>query len=389
MDAISEEFNEYISRRKQSANETLAGIDSFINLLSDAKNSLQEAVQTNSEGAPISKATLCMLAAQTKTKSQQLIDLQKQDTALLNKVSKTIEKKFSSSDIEWNPKAFEGKESSLLYAIIQHFFREGEFDISQALLKASGLDEVGFQDNQFHRMYEIINDLRHQRLSSAIEWATEHRSQLQQIDSSLLFELHKQAYLQILQSTTYSIPLSSDPAVLSALNYAQVHFSSHLNHFKEIQHLLGSLLYLGRPLTPYSIPYTWKKVESMFSRAFCSVLGFSPESPLFTVMMVGTTALPTIMRMAAIMKEKKNEWSAENELPVEIPLLPMHRFHSVFACPVSREQGSEKNPPMMMPCAHTICNESLKKLSRNGSTRFKCPYCPSESTASQALRVYL
>lgn len=32
--------------------------------------------------------------------------------------------------------------------------------------------------------------------------------------------------------------------------------------------------------------------------------------------MVGTTALPTIIKMATIMKEKKNEWSQQDELPV-------------------------------------------------------------------------
>lgn len=31
---------------------------------------------------------------------------------------------------------------------------------------------------------------------------------------------------------------------------------------------------------------------------------------------VGATALPTILKMATIMKEKKNEWSQQDELPV-------------------------------------------------------------------------
>lgn len=106
---------------------------------------------------------------------------------------------------------------------------------------------------------------------------------------------------------------------------------------------------------------------------------------------VGTTALPVIMKFNKIMADKKAEWSAQNELPVEIALDEDLRFHSVFACPVSKEQATEENPPMMMPCGHVICKESLIRLSRNSrssSTKFKCPYCPNESSAEQAVQVY-
>ncbi len=30
-------------------------------------------------------------------------------------------------------------------------------------------------------------------------------------------------------------------------------------------------------------------------------------------------------------------------------------FYSIFACPVSKEQSSEENPPMMLPCGHVLC----------------------------------
>lgn len=105
---------------------------------------------------------------------------------------------------------------------------------------------------------------------------------------------------------------------------------------------------------------------------------------------VGTTALPVIMKVYNIMSVKKTEWSQQDELPVEIPLDDSLRFHSVFACPVSKEQATEENPPMMMPCGHVICKESLLRLSRNSrvTSKFKCPYCPNESSADQAVEVY-
>jgi hypothetical protein len=147
-------------------------------------------------------------------------------------------------------------------------------------------------------------------------------------------------------------------------------------------------LMVTRSQTDWQMPHI-SSLEQLFARDFCTLLGQSPDAPLFTAIMTGTCALPIIMKMATIMKEKKNEWTSVNELPVEIPLLPQHRFHSIFACPVSREQGSDNNPPMMLACGHTICNESLKRISKNGQSRFKCPYCPCDATAAVALRIHL
>lgn len=94
------------------------------------------------------------------------------------------------------------------------------------------------------------------------------------------------------------------------------------------------------------------------------------------------------MKMSSIMKEKRTEWTSRNELPVEIPLLPKYQYHSIFVCPVSKEQTTEENPPMMLPCGHVVAQESLSRLSKGG-TRFKCPYCPTESLPKDAKRVYL
>jgi E3 ubiquitin-protein transferase RMND5 len=90
---------------------------------------------------------------------------------------------------------------------------------------------------------------------------------------------------------------------------------------------------------------------------------------------------------------------------IEIPLPPENRYHSVFACPVSKDQSTEQNPPMMMSCGHVVSKDSLQKLSKaNGYvdgtlrsilltdatpfSRVKCPYCPVESQVSDALRVH-
>ncbi|KAF8512448.1 hypothetical protein BU17DRAFT_54071 [Hysterangium stoloniferum] len=64
---------------------------------------------------------------------------------------------------------------------------------------------------------------------------------------------------------------------------------------------------------------------------------------------------------------------------INIP--PENHYHSIFACPVSKEQSTEANPPMMMGCGHVVNKDSLEKLK-------KSPYCPAESFTSSSLRVH-
>lgn len=51
---------------------------------------------------------------------------------------------------------------------------------------------------------------------------------------------------------------------------------------------------------------------------------------------------------------------------IEIPLPSENRYHSIFACLVSKEQSTELNPPMMMTCGHVISKDSLQKLNKSG-----------------------
>jgi|LauGreDrversion2_3_1035106.scaffolds.fasta_scaffold316019_1 hypothetical protein len=42
------------------------------------------------------------------------------------------------------------------------------------------------------------------------------------------------------------------------------------------------------------------------------------------------------------------DWGSGGTLAVEVDLGPESQYHSVFVCPVSREQASRDNPPMML-----------------------------------------
>jgi len=178
-----------------------------------------------------------------------------------------------------------------------------------------------------------------------------------------------------------------------ALDYARANFPPfQTQYLREIQQLVTALAYASNlSESPYGRTFrtdtAWDEVSSSFTREFCSLLGLSAESPLYIAATAGAIALPTLLKLATIVKEKRTEWTTQNELPVEIALPRSMIYHAIFVCPVSKEQTTENNPPMMMPCGHVVAKESLAKLSKGG--RFKCPYCPSESQPKDARQIIL
>ena len=43
-----------------------------------------------------------------------------------------------------------------------------------------------------------------------------------------------------------------------------------------------------------------------------------------------------------------NSWLQYEELPMELPVPRLYRYHSIFSCPVSRDVGCEDNPPVLL-----------------------------------------
>jgi len=232
-----------------------------------------------------------------------------------------------------------------------------------------------------------VTALKNGDVEPALEWANNNRPFLQERQSSLGFHLHQFRYLQFLVG-------SEQPNVEQAIIYARANFAQFAaNHASAIQRLMTCVLFLPlsrmktSPYADLASPSLHLDLDPMFAREYCASLGMSRQIPLKVVIDIGGGgALARIEKGRKLMRERKSEWSQTDELPIEIPLPPENRYHSIFACPVSKEQSTEQNPPMVMSCGHVVTKDSLQKLSKPGG-RVKCPYCPVESPMASALRV--
>ena len=150
------------------------------------------------------------------------------------------------------------------------------------------------------------------------------------------------------------------------LQYARDHLFPYIvsHHQKEIYHLLGALLYTPQdlPSSPYSDLLSpdlrAPALVPLFHAEFCRLHGWAKEDPLAIVVELGSSgALGKIDKARKVMKERLGEVRTWEELPMELPLPPTRRYHSVFCCPVSKEQASENNPPKMLSCGHVIAQD--------------------------------
>ena len=328
-----------------------------------------------------------------------------------NKYARALDKVFKEKPLPSNEiDALSSQPTLVNRSIYLHLLREGLFEVasdfhdeatarqkaSQDTAASMGMDvsmdhPLGLDQNlseimqeQFSSMYHILRELQDgHNLQPAIDWARSNSEALESRGSNLEFELCRLKYVTLFLSG----------GQMEALAYAQREFQHFRGRYlAEIQQLICAMAYVSNlEESPYATRFnntaSWDEVATSFTREFCSLLELSAESPLYVATTAGAIALPTLLKLQAIQKQKRTEWTSHNELPVETPLPPAYQFHSIFVCPVSKEQTTDQNPPRMMPCGHVIAQESLQRLSKGA--KFKCPYCPVESHPTDAKPVYL
>ncbi|XP_043713394.1 protein RMD5 homolog [Telopea speciosissima] len=312
----------------------------------------------------------------------QLEGAQKELNVGLSKYAKLLEKSFN-PDISKAYRNVDFDIHTVNQIIAGHFYRLGLFDLGDCFINEAREPEGNSLKSSFLEMYQILEAMKARNLEPALNWATINREKLAQSGSSLELKLHRLQFVEILQKGSR----------VDALKYARTFLAPFASlHMAEIQKLMGCLLWAGRldcsPYSEFLSPTHWEKLADELAQQFCSLLGQSYESPLSVAIAAGVQGLPTLLKLANVMAGKMQEWQAMKQLPVPVDLGREFQFHSIFVCPVSRDQGSEENPPMLMPCGHVLCKQSIVKLSKSSTRTFKCPYCPLEATIAGCRQLY-
>ncbi|KAK0734825.1 CTLH/CRA C-terminal to lish motif domain-containing protein [Lasiosphaeria miniovina] len=247
---------------------------------------------------------------------------------------------------------------------------------------------------KFSEMYRVLQELKLRNLVPAIAWARANSAELEARGSNLEFELSKLQYVWLFKGPAVNgLPDDQQNGRAGAMAYARDNFGRFQSrHLPEIQQLASAVVFApnitGSPYrSVFSTDGAFSEVASSFTREFCSLLGLSAESPLYIAATAGALALPWLIKYTTATKAKGTEWTTANELAFATPLPERMMYHSIFVCPVAKEQTTEDNPPMMIPCGHVLARETVTKLCKGN--RFKCPYCPSEGQLKDARLIIL
>ncbi|KAF2859310.1 hypothetical protein K470DRAFT_219399 [Piedraia hortae CBS 480.64] len=302
-------------------------------------------------------------------------------------------------------------------SIAVHLLREGKFDVAETFMAeaedslaakrlsnygedvpmtdinalndmwAAELFPTGTTSNltsKFKEMYSIISALEKQDLVPAMSWAAAHSEILNLRKSDLQFHLVQLQFVKHYATGDAKF----------ALEYARFAFPSFAGRYhEEVAALLGSLAFINsRPpayLQNVLESVTYPSVVENFVTEFCASLNLPPSSPLYPTVAAGSLALPVLQKLASKMNQARSQWSTEDELPVETPMPDeKFRFHSIFVCPISKQQSTDKNPPTLLKCGHVLAQESVHQLSRNRASA-KCPYCSADLGINDTRRVYI
>ncbi|XP_075154665.1 required for meiotic nuclear division 5 protein souji [Haematobia irritans] len=330
----------------------------------------------------------------TNEKLQRLSSEHRELHGAVSKVGKVIDRNFISDfTATTRTDALQDEDNIMLLnkVMAKHYCRQGMDDVAQLLIKESKMPEemareVFESERSFAEIFRIWKAIQQHDLSLALEWTSRYSNELIAKNSTLEFKLHRLAFLQIISK---GISAQSE-----AIAYARNNFHKFIDRFEqEIPNLMGCFIYLpsGIENSPYKhliSPEMWTEASYIFLKDACHTLGISKNSALSVVINAGCTALPALLNIKQVMQSRQvlNIWSGRDELPIEIDLDPEYRYHSIFACPILRQQTTEENPPKKLTCGHVISNDALHKLS-NGHI-LKCPYCPVEQNAEEAVRIY-
>ncbi|XP_073946357.1 required for meiotic nuclear division 5 protein souji [Choristoneura fumiferana] len=333
-------------------------------------------------------AAVSELATSVKQNVFQLSTDHRDLHATVSRVGKSIDRHFIADYASVAPKAesflSETNRPIMEQAIAQHLYRQGLEEAGDALVAEAGLGPVE-RTCTFAALQRCAGALADGDPAPALAWARQHAPQLGH--SPLPFTLHRMQALK----------LGREAGVGAAIEYARREFPAHAaRHERALQAAVCALAWCaqGSPPPPHNYRHLLDpkalgaEAAEMFIREACALLRLAPLSPLAGAVLAGARVLPALHDIRAKMTHPHvvAAWSDE-DLPLEVELGEEGGgYHSVFACPILRQQASEQNPPMRLLCGHVISRDALNKLAMG--VKLKCPYCPMEQSPSEARQIY-
>ncbi|XP_070210270.1 E3 ubiquitin-protein ligase RMND5A-like isoform X2 [Littorina saxatilis] len=385
--AVEKEVDRLTSKLTSLHEHEQRSLEEFINAIQDIKRELSEA-PADHKLSSTQVMTLNQSLKRIRDGVSRISTEHKDLHSSVSKVGKTIDRNFISDfTAVLTEGACEGEDNQRLLneVICEHFLRQGMLEIAEALNEDAGLNLSQERKEPFLELHRILEALKNKDLGPALQWAEMHRERLSEENSSLEFRLHRLYFIHLIRQGN----ICQREALLYARNFAP--FASQ--HARELQSLMGSLLYLreGVENSPYSHllePIYWQEICDVFTKDACRLMGLSVQSPLSVCIQAGCQALPPLLSIRQVMLQRQvaGVWSNKEELPVEIDLGHHYHFHSIFACPILRQQSTHSNPPMRLVCGHVISKDALSKLSN--MNKVKCPYCPVEQMPSEAKQIF-
>ncbi|CAM1504476.1 Fc.00g020670.m01.CDS01 [Cosmosporella sp. VM-42] len=411
--------------KKSNLNAVVDDVDHIIYLLTMARDVVAGEPDANRTGM-----AMTTLQNPVKARLDSINQNLKEVTKAQKGFGKALDKAMPHRDLPMETDAMAGHPALINRAIAMHLLREGQFEVASTFIREShdhppnrvalspsrtdrdGDDDMEGSDiehnddnsldlgmlhsedlqDRFAEMYNILSHLKERDLVPAINWARFNSLTLEHRGSHLEFELSKLQFVWLFKGPEVNgLPDDDRNGQIGALKYAQQHFARFQSrHLKEIQQLCCAMVFApnleGSPYQRiFEIDSAFEDISMSFTREYCSLLGLAAESPLYMAVTAGSLALPRLIKYATYAKEKRTAWTTESELAFETPLPESMIYHPIFVCPVSKEQTTEHNPAMMLPCGHVICKESLESIQK--ARKYKCPYCPVEGHTRAAVEI--
>nr|CCA21882.1 RMD5 family protein putative [Albugo laibachii Nc14] len=296
---------------------------------------------------------------------------------VLSKFGKQIDKQLKNEIAAKISQSKDFDHSLVTKMVAEYLYQNGQIEAADAFCLEAKVDLPAAFRDCFEDLQNNLKSLAQRDLDPAIRWAQSRRRDLCTIRSDIEFELIQLKYLDLLEKCT---------DVMDAIKFANAELSLfHDTHMREIGRLMSCALYKkdlqNSPYKELFQPERWMEVRESMVLACCNVERVPYRPYLQTCLAAGTRALPAMKKLASVPDNTFTGWIADKQFPVEFPLRDEHRFHSVFSCPVSKEESTPENPPVLLKCGHVICRSCVKRISFNvPSEKFKCPTCPMDQT---------